>query len=257
MIKNFDDYIKNIDELNLIGEIWKPIDKYDGKYLVSNYGRIKSIMKKEKPIIIKVHKARNGYIVFSAHYKQTIKKELVHRFVAKYFVENKNDYNEVNHIDGNKENNNVQNLEWSTRSLNNLHAFRTGLRKNAKYGDCLMSKKVYQYDLQGNFIKEWGSSTEAADYYGIYPSGIIDCANRKHETCAKYIWRYYKKDKIDNSNYLKTLPKKVYQYDLQGKLIKVWNSAKDAANYFKIDKSCINDCARGKTKTSMGYIWKK
>ena len=123
--------------------IWKPIPRYEGRYEVSNTGLIKSVDR----VIIRVdgmkqtwrghpmkqrHNA-DGYLITDlaygtgGHGKSTI--TLVHRCVAMAFIENPNGYRTVNHIDGNKENNNVSNLEWLNDSDNQKHAYRTGLRK--------------------------------------------------------------------------------------------------------------------------------
>lgn len=107
-------------------EIWKQIDQF--YFYISNKGRVKNRFGQ----IRKLHKGKNGYLVFSAQNYEENKKYLlyVHRLVAAYFLPVE-EYDEcVNHIDGNKENNCVENLEWCTLAENTKHAYRTGLIKN-------------------------------------------------------------------------------------------------------------------------------
>lgn len=103
-------------------EIWKDIPYFE-KYQVSNLGRLKSL-KSGKAIIIKTYKQKNGYIqaCFWANGKSN--KKLLHRLVAEAFVPNPNGYNEINHLDENKENNVFTNLEWCEHSY------------NVNYGNC-------------------------------------------------------------------------------------------------------------------------
>lgn len=103
-------------------EIWKDVIGYEGLYQVSNLGRLKSkyrILKQSGKRYWKVCLSKNNI-----HYRLD-----VHRLVAKAFIPNPHNYIEINHIDGNKHNNNVNNLEWTTRSENLKHAFRIGLKK--------------------------------------------------------------------------------------------------------------------------------
>ena len=90
----------------------------------------------------------NKYILFPKR---------VHRLVAEAFIPNPNNYPQVNHIDGNKLNNKVENLEWCTNEYNMKEACRLGLRDHIykKGKEHCRSVKVNQYDLQGNFIKTW------------------------------------------------------------------------------------------------------
>lgn len=107
-------------------EIWKQIDQF--YFYISNKGRVKNRFGQ----IRKLHKGKNGYLVFSAQNYEENKKYLlyVHRLVAAYFLPVE-EYDEcVNHKDGNKENNCVENLEWCTLAENTKHAYRTGLIKN-------------------------------------------------------------------------------------------------------------------------------
>ena len=125
-------------------EIWKDIPNYEGLYQASNLGRIKSVQriaKKEyknnrivKEKIMNGTKNQDGYL--KAHFKNkelNIDKGLfIHRLVAQTFIPNPNNFPQINHIDGNKLNNCITNLEWCTNLYNQQHAWKNGLHKAKK-----------------------------------------------------------------------------------------------------------------------------
>lgn len=127
-------------------EIWKPIKGFEDSYEVSNLGNVRSIdrycIQKNnksdkynhiyKGKILKQYKNNAGYMQVQLSYKYKSIPRRVHRLVAETFIDNPNDYVCVNHIDGNKINNNVNNLEWCTYSHNNSEARRLGLNKGYK-----------------------------------------------------------------------------------------------------------------------------
>lgn len=106
-------------------EIYKPIKGYEGLYEVSNLGNVKSF-KHKQPMILKP-KMIKGYPTVSLCVNGQCKQFGIHRLVAESFITRITDKNEINHIDGNKANNRVDNLEWCTHTENVRHAFRTGL----------------------------------------------------------------------------------------------------------------------------------
>ena len=109
-------------------EIWKDIPEYEGIYQVSNTGKVKRIDKKEK--MLKNNLCGNGYYYVYLSKNGKVRKFKVNRLVAQAFIENPENKPFVNHIDGDKLNNNVENLEWVTQSENMLHAYKYGLRKS-------------------------------------------------------------------------------------------------------------------------------
>lgn len=110
-------------------EIWKPLVGYETEYLISSYGRLKSI-KHGKSIMLKPQlNSYNGYIYYNISKKGKASSARAHRLVALTFIPTSNTKLQVNHKDGNKANNKVDNLEWCTQSENMLHAYRTGLEK--------------------------------------------------------------------------------------------------------------------------------
>ena len=108
-------------------EIWKPVPGYEGLYEASTLGNIRNAINGR---VLRQSNHRQGYKLVGLHKDKKLKTHTVHRLIAKAFIENPNGYNEVNHKDENKANNNIENLEWCTR-MYNVH-YGTGLaRKQA------------------------------------------------------------------------------------------------------------------------------
>ena len=143
-------------------EIWKDIEGYKDKYQVSDYGRIRTIKKRGKKLLIPYVKIlsrhHSGYLIvglFDNNNKNHILD--VHRLVTLHFVSNPDNKPWVNHKDGKKENNHVENLEWSTISENLKHAHKFGLRKtwaehnNAAKLDWLQVNKIRKLYKTGKY----------------------------------------------------------------------------------------------------------
>ena len=171
-------------------EIWKDIPNYDGLYQVSNLGNVKSLNRyvrtcgnakrlvKEK--ILKATLDNTGYYVVGL-YKNNIQSNYhIHRLVIEAFIPNTQNKPQVNHIDGNKLNNCLDNLEWCTASENGIHAYNHNLNKSRK--------EINQYDLGGNFVKKWDSIKDAQAFYKT--THISECCHHKRKQCKDYIWRY-------------------------------------------------------------------
>ena len=110
--------------LNTEPEIWKPIPNYEGLYEVSSYGNIRNARK-----LLKFYEINSGYLALKLVKEKQRISPLVHRLVAQSFCSNPNNYAEVNHIDGNKLNNYLSNLEWCTPEYNIQHGKEHGLFK--------------------------------------------------------------------------------------------------------------------------------
>lgn len=101
-------------------EIWKDIAGYEGLYQISNYGNIRN----SKGRLLKYYENHKGYYKVGLNKNGKNSKFRVHRLVAQMFIPNPHEYPQVNHIDGNKQNNNVTNLEWCTNTENQIHAVK-------------------------------------------------------------------------------------------------------------------------------------
>lgn len=181
-----------------MGEIWKDIPQYEGIYQASNLGRIKSlkrIAKKEykgnrvvKEKIMRGTPNEDGYL--KVHFKikeKNINKVLfIHRLVAQTFISNPDNLPQVNHKDGNKKNNNINNLEWCTNLYNQKHAWENSLHKPTKKEGRLIN----QYDKSNKFIKSYKSISEASRKTKINPSNICMAAKKERKTAGGYIWTY-------------------------------------------------------------------
>lgn len=188
-------------------EIWKDIEGYEGLYQVSNSGRVKSLerykenhskLQKVEEKIKTVSIDNIGYYRVCLYKDNKLKNARVHRLVAQTFIPNPDNLREVNHKDGNKLNNNIDNLEWVTSSENNKHAWNTGLhictekqrkqlsKNNQKY----KSKEIHQLDLNGNYIRTWINAHEASRQLDIDRSTISQCCTggRRNKTAGGYKW---------------------------------------------------------------------
>lgn len=168
-------------------EIWKPIPGYEGRYEVSNIGRIFSILK-NKFLKIDIHQ-KGYYTVTLSNNKRTIHKG-IHYWVALAFIPNPENKPEVHHIDKNPTNNCVENLMWVTRKEHaDLHPERyIIISKNVKNGKC--SKQIAQYSMNYELIKVWPSSMEIQRQLGFSNSNIIACCKGKLKQFRGFIWRY-------------------------------------------------------------------
>jgi len=190
-----------------MNEIWKDIKDYEGYYQVSNLGNVRSCNRtiiengtgktvKHKSRKLKAAKNHDGYLQIVLSKESICVTNFVHRLVAKAFIPNPLNKPTVNHIDGNKQNNNVLNLEWSTKSEQAIHSLNKKLRTmpnvwNNKFGSkhCA-SKKVLQYSKTGSLIKEHGSIVEAAKEVNISPSSITHVCKGRGKSAGGYCWKF-------------------------------------------------------------------
>lgn len=250
-------------------EVWKDIPGYEGRYQASNLGNILSLHYKgtNTPHLLKQSFSHDGYPrvnLCNGSYK-SVKKYFVHLLIARTFIPNPENKPQINHIDGNKKNNCVDNLEWVTCKENIFHAINTGLRKieNHKYlnGDeHYASVPVLQYDLCGNFIKQWGCQSSAARYYNTSAGSINNCMRGITKSHKGFIWRYQESYKIplkiEVEHHLLS-PRIISQYSLNGELLRQWNGYKELfSEHPEYKATCISACCNNRRKTAYGYIWK-
>ena len=125
-------------------EVWKEIEGYEGISQISNFGRVKSFRYGEKMRVLKVSNA--GYYTVALWKKGKATHCRIHKLVAQNFLQNTDEKPQVNHKDGNKLNNHVDNLEWCTASENTYHALRTGLRTPRK-GESVNFAKLNRFQV--------------------------------------------------------------------------------------------------------------
>lgn len=164
-------------------EIWKDIVGYEGLYQVSNFGKVKNIKTLK---ILKPSLTYNGYEMVKLSKNSKVKNFRINRLVAEAFIPNPNNYPIVNHKDGNKLNNNINNLEWCSYSYNLIEAYRLKLKTSR-----IKSKKVNQ--IQNNkTIKIWNSTSEIEKKLGYSSGNISQVCNKKRKSAYGYKWEYLK-----------------------------------------------------------------
>ena len=187
--------------INTDEEIWKDVKGYEGIFKISNTGkliRVKNSPNMPDNNVLKGEVTKFGYRQYHMRLKGVSKRLKAHRLVAEAFIPNPNNLPQVNHIDGDKLNNNVKNLEWCDQKHNNRHALATGLREidmqQVRNMHKTMAKKqqrkVNQLDLNGNLIKQFDSMNGAADYFGGHSSNIRRVCKGKGKTAFGYKWEY-------------------------------------------------------------------
>lgn len=167
-------------------EVWKDIAGYEGRYQISNLGRVKGLpidekfCKRPNEIILKTFVCGSGYQEIILKNKDGRKPKLIHRLVAEAFIPNPEGKREVNHKDGDKSNNRYTNLEWVTPSENQTHS------RSVLKNECSIKRKVECIETGEVF----NSIQEGADKYGLQQSLIWKCCNGKQHTTGGYHWRY-------------------------------------------------------------------
>ena len=179
------------------------------------------------------------------------KRMRVHRMVALAFIDNPDNKPYVNHINGNRSDNNVENLEWVTPSENTQHAVDTGLFKSGR------ARAVVQYNLNGEQMATFESASEAARQTGGSQSKITMCCRRQRDSANDYQWRYY--DDIQDVQKIEKkfiTGKKVAQCDEEGNILKIYPSFKEAARAVNGTSSAISRVCSGTNIRHKGYKWK-
>lgn len=135
--------------------VWKPIKDYEDLYMVSNTGLIKSLHWNKEKILKQVIRSNNYKYYFVGLLKEGKRKYFaVHRLVAQAFIHNPNNYTQVDHLDGNKLNNNVNNLEWVTPKENTNRAWEKGQAKYTKERKEKLSK-IAKEKWKTNSFRKW------------------------------------------------------------------------------------------------------
>lgn len=168
-------------------EIWKDVKGYEGLYIVSDKGNVKGL-KYNKNICIQTNWA--GYKRVQLYKNNKGKKYSVHRLVAIAFIPNPHGKEQVNHIDENKGNNHVENLEWVTNLENHNHGTINARISKALTNNPKKSKPVYALNDNDEIIFSFPSVYEASRQTGINPCSIRDCLHHRKIHAGGYKWQF-------------------------------------------------------------------
>ena len=198
---------QNFSLEDLPNEEWRDVIGYEGLYQVSNLGRVKSIGTINNYRRLKILSPQiNGrkYLqvcLFDEQSKRKVK--LVHQLVAQSFIDNPNGYKCIDHINTIKTDNRVENIRWCDYKMNMNNPITKNKVDKIRSSICLQdwyidkqrysqsnSKKVLQYNLNGVFIKEWRTISEAARAHNTSVQAISRCCNGIVKTSMNYIWKF-------------------------------------------------------------------
>ncbi len=185
-------------------EIWIDVQFYEGFYQVSNHGRVKGLKRilhsrsrngneytkeaKEKILKDRVDTKGYFYVSLSDARKHPPKNYRIHRLLANAFIQNPNNYNEINHKNGVRTDNRMENLEWCTRSENILHSRRV---LGSRGGKCVgennhSSRKIICENNGESYI----SINEAASILNLHPSGVAAVCRKERNHTGGYVFKY-------------------------------------------------------------------
>lgn len=247
-------------------EIWKDIPGYEGLYQVNQWGDIFSFYTNKK---IKYSLFKDGYKHYVLRKNKKQHKMTAHRAVALAFIPNPNNYPIVNHKDENPSNCYIDNLEWCTYQYNSTYNDVHIRRGNN------LSKKVYQYNLDGQFIREFNSVREIERELNCLSGNICRCIKevesrssieKKHLTVKGYFYSYHMLSHEEINTHLNRIHNsirekngyKVAQIDKNNNIISIFNSTREAGEKLGISNTQIARAARGFKlgHTCHKYRWK-
>lgn len=176
--------------INMKNEIWLPVEGYEGLYEVSNEGRVRSLNynKTGETKILKPEESK-GYLRVKLCKNRKVKRFLVHQLVAQAFVPNIFNLDVVNHINEVKSDNRAENLMWVTQKENCNWGTRNK-RVFEKTTNGKLSKTVYQFSKDGEFIREWPSTKEVERVLGYFHTNISSCCLGKRKSANGFVWQY-------------------------------------------------------------------
>ena len=183
-----------------MSEIWKDIEGYEGKYQVSNLGRVRSLDRK----VATVHSAmrtvrgktlapwtdRYGYLHVNLWSECKMLSQSVHRLVAATFIPNPCNMPEVNHKDEDKQNNRADNLEWCSTEYNINYGNRSHKVSQTRISNATLGQRVEQLTMSGQHVRTFDSICDASRATGADKSVIVRVCKGRHLSAGGYRWRY-------------------------------------------------------------------
>lgn len=174
-------------------EIWKDVIGYEGRFQISNLGRLKSLNYNHtnKEGLLKPQIQKKGtktdlqYCYFNTRVNGKPIRLMQHRLVAEAFIPNPENKPFIDHIDTNGLNNSLDNLRWCTLEENSNNELT-----KIHHIESADKKPVIQLTEEGEFIREWNSAAEVKKELGICNSNIKKCINGKRKTAGGFVWRY-------------------------------------------------------------------
>lgn len=220
-------------------------------YSIDELGVVRNILTGK---ILKQHYTKDSYLCVTIYVNGKPKNCRVHRLVAKAFIPNPENKPFVNHINGQRDCNKVENLEWCTPAENIQHAVSTGL--------CIPrnERSVIQYSLDGHFIKIYDSITQAAAETNSSIEKIILCCKHERLTHNLFQWRYINEavESLPPQREPITTPKRVAQINpITKEIICIYDSITQAAKAVNGSSGAICNIVnqRNGLKTHKGFMW--
>lgn len=193
--------------------------------------------------------SKNGYLTYQISIDGEKKRLYAHRMVAETYLPKIKDKTQVNHIDGNKLNNSVNNLEWVDSSENQIHAIQNHLKTNGL-------RPVYCFDKNKKLVCIYPTISEACSVNHFNYSWMIEQLNREDKTLSHGYYWSYNNDNNFNTVASSGVKKPIGQYTVDGVLIEKFESRNDCARATGYDKKRIGECCNGKIHTYHGYVFK-
>lgn len=244
---------------NYMKEIWRTVE-VNKDYEVSNLGNVRSNKKKESRLLKPFKQGsmvkdivNKGFYLSVRLLNNGVQKDYsVHRLVAIAFIPNPKNLPFINHKNGIRNDNRVENLEWCDNSYNIWHSYNVLKNTNKK------EKSIVQYTKQGVFVKEWCSANEVERTLGINCSSISKVCRKEstRKTAGGYIWRFKGDDDI-SLNYNKK--SKVVQISKYGEKIRIFDSIIEAGILLGISSCNIGGVCQKRRRGfnyAGGYIWR-
>ena len=264
---------ENLDLADMEGEIWKPINGHEKLYQVSNFGRVKSLGREVKLSYARIGNAimtypsaimkqsinAHGYLVVSLTDENGEPKvRRVHRLAGIAFLDNPENKPTVDHMDTDKLNNELWNLQWATskeqvdtNKKNNIVHWRVG-------AEHAQSKTVYHYNLQGELIGQYGGCGDAHRKTGVSLSQINKVCKKQFDFVGENVFSYEELPKeYFNREFKKRTQKEriVIKYDLMWNEIERYFNCGEASEKNGLQYTGIHCAASGKTKSCGGFRW--